>query len=153
MNYQVQSYALIFQDMIYSLAVGFFAGFINQVLAVFLFRNKKAVFIRDIIMSVVFAFLVFSYAVSFANYKVLRWYNVAMSLVGLLRFHPCFAKGGHFVVLLFSSVVVFIFRMIKSAIKGFLSNKKSEFVRKRKIRECEKTSQNLKNEDKMLYNE
>ena len=152
MMYEVQSYALIFQDMLYSLAVGFLAGFINQFLAVFLFKNKKAVFIRDIIMSVIFTVLVFSFSVSFANYKMLRWHNVIMSLIGLIRYHPCFAKGGHLIVLLFSSVVVFVLRVIKIYLNAFLHKQKLKISEKRKKSECEKIAENLKTEDKMLYN-
>ena len=152
MMYEVQSYALIFQDMLYSLAVGFLAGFINQVLAVFLFKNKKAVFIRDIIMSVIFTVLVFSFSVSFANYKMLRWHNVLMSLIGLIRYHPCFSEGGHIAVLLFSSVVVFVIRIIKTVAYNFLNKQKLKIIEKRKKSECEKTAENLKTDDKMLYN-
>ena len=152
MIFEVQSYALIFQDMVYSLGVGFLAGFINQLLAVFLYKNKKAVFVRDVIMSIIFTVLVFSYTVSFANYKVLRWYNVLFALIGLILFTPCFSKGGHLLVLLFASLVVFMLRTTKQRIFGFFSTPKEKIRKNLKQTNCEKSDEVLKTEDILLYN-
>lgn len=152
MIFEVQSYALIFQDMVYSLGVGFLVGFINQLLAVFLYKNKKAVFVRDIIMSIIFTVLVFSYTVSFANYKVLRWYNVLFALIGLILFTPCFSKGGHLLVLLFASLVVFMLRTTKRCVFEFFSTRKEKIRKNLKQTNCEKSDEVLKTEDILLYN-
>ncbi len=152
MIFEVQSYWLIFQDMVYSLGVGFIAGFINQLLAVFLYKNKKAVFVRDIIMSIVFAVLVFSYTVSFANYKVLRWYNVLFALIGLVLFTPCFSKGGHLMVLLVASSAVFMVRTAKHNIVKMFSRCREKRRKNLKQTNCEKSNDVLKNEDILLYN-
>ncbi len=91
MIFDAQSYSLIFQDRIYSLAIGFVTGFVNQLLAVFLYKGKIKVFIRDILISFFFTVAIFSYSVSFANYNILRWYNVAFALLGAVLFTPCFS--------------------------------------------------------------
>lgn len=152
MIFEVQKYNLIFEDAFYSLAIGFLVGFINQFLAIFLFKNKKAIFVKDVLVSIVFAFLIFSYTVSFANYKVVRWYNILFAILGICLFSPCFSKSGHILLLMFSSCVVFLFRMIKGKILSFFVKKKKKYNLKRNKNKCEKSEENLKNNDILLYN-
>lgn len=91
MIFEVQDYGLIFEDMVYSLAIGFAAGLLNQLLSLFFHRGKISMFIKDVIMCTSFTRLVFSYAVSFANYPILRWYNIAGAAVGFFLFFPRFS--------------------------------------------------------------
>ena len=95
MIFDAQRYNLVMWDFLYSMGAGFAVGVIYQLMSVFLYRNKAAVFVKDLVCGGVFATVVFSYVVSFANYKVLRWYNIARALGGLLLFTPGFAQTFH----------------------------------------------------------
>lgn len=152
MIFEAQRYSFIFQDAAYSMAVGFLTGFINRVLSSFLFKGKRRIFIKDIAVSFVFALLLYSYSVSFANYSVLRWYNVAAALAGLVLFSPCFDKA-----------VQVIFQLAGAAAKHFLkgtAKKISEKIKKenrKSAKKRKKIPQNndeevLKVPDKLLYN-
>lgn len=93
MIFEVQSYQLILWDAVYSMGVGFVTAVIYQILSGFMARGEILVFIKDVVISCVFAVLIFSYVVSFANYKVLRWYNVAFALLGWFCFPLAFGKS------------------------------------------------------------
>ncbi len=80
----------IFQDAVYSIARGLVTGIFNRFLSLFLYKGKSKIFIKDITVSLVFALVLYSYIISFTNYKVLRWYNVLFALIGLNAFNPIF---------------------------------------------------------------
>lgn len=80
------------QDALYSMAVGFVCAFFAQILSVFLHGNRVSVFIKDILVSRFLRTALFSYCVSFANYRLVRVYNVFFALVGLVCFSPVFAR-------------------------------------------------------------
>lgn len=80
------------QDALYSMAVGFVCAFFAQILSVFLHGNRISVFIKDILVSCFLRTALFSYCVSFANYRLVRIYNVFFALVGLVCFSPVFAR-------------------------------------------------------------
>ena len=152
MIFDPQSYSLIFADRLYCLAIGFVTGFINQLLAVFLYKGRVAVFIRDVVVSVVFTVLIFSYSVSFANYRILRWYNVAFALVGLVMFAPCFATAGNF---LLKTAVKRAGRTVATAIKttaGQLNEHRQKKLEKKQKFTQKTASDLLKQDDVMLYN-
>ena len=152
MIFERQSYSFIFQDAVYSMAVGFITGFINQLLAVFLYKGKIKVFIRDIAVSFIFAILLYSYSVSFANYKVLRWYNVVFALAGHIFFAPCFDSTVRMVLKLAAVSIrrAAIVPVRKIGIK--LLNKIKKFTEKRQ-KFTQKNDENvLKQTDIVLYN-
>ena len=105
MIFDAQRYSLVMWDFLYSMGAGFVVGAIHQLLSVFLYRSKAAVFIKDLVCGGVFATVVFSYVVSFANYKVLRWYNIAGALMGRLLFTPGFAQPFHRLIAVVQSPV------------------------------------------------
>lgn len=80
------------QDALYSMAVGFVCAFFAQILSVFLHGNRVSVFIKDILVSRFLRTALFSYCVSFANYRLVRVYNVFFALVGLVCFSPVFVR-------------------------------------------------------------
>ena len=92
MIFEPQKYLFIWHDALYSLGVGFLCGFFNRLLSSFLYRGKVCVFIRDVLSCLFFALMLFSYTVSFANYRVLRWYNVAFAFAGAVMFMPAFDR-------------------------------------------------------------
>ncbi len=152
MIFEPQKYSFIMQDAVYSLAIGFMCGFINRCLSCFFYKGKVRLFIKDVLMTVVFATLVFSYAVSFANYKVLRWYNVFFALMGLVFFRPCFDRIVHILSSFIAVTIKYIFSLIKNAV--VISAKE---YRSKKVVKHQKNTQNLPSEplqddDKVLYN-
>ena len=80
------------QDALYSMAGGLVCAFFAQILSVFLHGNRVSVFIKDILVSRFLRTALFSYCVSFANYRLVRVYNVFFALVGLVCFSPVFAR-------------------------------------------------------------
>ena len=90
--FEPQRYLLVFWDGVYSMAVGLVVGFFYQLVSLFLYKGKVAVFIKDVAVSAVFALIMFSYVVSFANYSLLRWYNIAFGLVGWRCWPFAFSK-------------------------------------------------------------
>ena len=92
MMFEPQRYSLVLWDAVYSMAVGFVVGFFYQIVSLFLYKGKVAVFIKDVAVAAVFAVGMFSYGVSFANYSLLRWYNVAFGLVGWRCWPFAFSK-------------------------------------------------------------
>ena len=152
MIFEPQKYSFIFQDAVYSLAVGFICGFINRLLSCFLYKGKIKLFIKDVLMTVVFAVSVFSYTVSFANYKVLRWYNVFFALTGLVFFRPCFDRIVHILSSFINVTAKYVFTLfMDTAVKSM-----KEYYRKKVVKHQKNTqkspSEPLQDDDKVLYN-
>ena len=116
MIFEAQRYDLVFWDAVYSMGVGFVVGFIYQLLSAFFYKGKIAVFIKDIAISCIFAIVIFSFVVSFANYKVLRWYNVTFALLGRVMFTPNF---GNIVHKIFQVLILKFINSLKVIFKKF----------------------------------
>ncbi len=93
MIFERQKYIFIFQDAVYSMAVGFITGFFGRTITPFLYKGKVKLFIKDMAVCTLFSVLLYSYVISFANYKVLRWYNVLFAVIGHICFTPLFEYG------------------------------------------------------------
>lgn len=155
MIFEVQNYKFIFWDIVYSIPVGFVLGFINRLLSVFLYRGKIRLFIKDVLNGINFAGLLFSYSVSFANYGVLRWYNLAGAILGFWLFGKGFTALCHTRAGLFGATLKFFTLDFLKRICGRIRKMRTKFFAKQKNRR--KTAQNNKNshlpkEDKVLYN-
>lgn len=155
MIFEVQNYKFIFWDIVYSIPVGFVLGFINRLLSVFLYRGKIRLFIKDVLNGINFAGLLFSYSVSFANYGVLRWYNLAGAILGFWLFGKGFTALCHTCAGLFGATLKFFTLDFLKRICGKIRKMRTKFFAKQKNRR--KTAQNNKNshlpkEDKVLYN-
>ena len=136
----------------YSMSAGFVTGVVYQLLSLFFYKNKVAVFIKDVLISCVFATVLFSFVVSFANYKILRWYNIAAAILGRLAFTPSFSDGFH-------KLTIQLVKYVKSnLIKVYAKfHKKLLTKRKKKVEKFqEKTQKNqsevLKETVVVLYN-
>ena len=152
MIFEVQSYALIFHDAIFAMGVGFIAGAFYQILGAFLYKGKVKLFIRDIATGLVFTALVFSYSVSFANYRILRWYMVLPALIGMVSFPFCFSKWGNIAVRFMSVTAVYCGRNVRRKVCGKLlaisqknKEKKQKFTQKN-------PPELLKTTDILMYN-
>lgn len=140
------------QDALYSMAVGFVCAFFAQILSVFLHGNRISVFIKDILVSRFLRTALFSYCVSFANYRLVRVYNVFFTLVGLVCFSPVFARPLRKIL---SAALNAAARTAAAKAK-----KGGEYIRrslqKQKVKNEEKRQENdkqlLKKPDIVLYN-
>ncbi len=152
MIFEVQSYTLVLWDAVYSMGVGFATAVVYQLLSAFTGRGKIAVFIRDVVISCVFAVLIFSYVVSFANYKVLRWYNVAFGLLGWFCFPLAVGDGINILItgLLQKTVTKAI--GVKNTICGKLSVITEKKLQKNKKNIQKNPKEVLKRTEVMLYN-
>ena len=148
MIFDAQSYRLIWADAVHSMGVGFMVGFVYQLLSVFLYKNKVAVFIKDVVISVFFTTALFSYCVSFANYKILRWYNVAFALAGRIWFTPAFSHTGHKLLCFLSMTVKKWFLRLCGKFLAITEKNKEK-----KLKNTQKNkSEVLKTEEVLLYN-
>lgn len=152
MIFEAQRYSLVVEDLVYSMGAGFATGVVYQLLSILFYKNKVAVFIKDVLISCFFATVLFSFVVSFANYKVLRWYNIAMALLGRLGFTPAFSKGVH-------SAVSRLSKYVKSnliKVFGFFHKKLLTKMQKKVEKFYEKKQKNqtevLKETEVVLYN-
>ena len=152
MMFEAQRYSLVLWDALYSMGAGFVVGFVYQVLSVFLYKGKVAVFIKDIATSVFFAVVVFSFSVSFANYKLVRWYNIAFALLGWVMFTPGFSHCWHRVIIsLFTGVKNTTVKCAKG-ICGKLLNKTEKKVKKADENTQKNQTDLLKDCEVVLYN-
>ena len=106
MIFESINYWFAFQDFVFSIGAGFAVGFFYQIISVFLYKGKTAVFIKDILTCFVFAVVVFSYVVSFTNYPIIRIYHIIGGFLGFCAFpfkfstyfHKIFEKFLNFVI-------------------------------------------------------
>ncbi len=152
MIFEAQNYTLVMWDAVYSMAVGLVTGFVFQLLSVFFHRGRLAVFIRDMAVCVVFAVLIFSYVVSFANYKVLRWYNIAFGLVGRLAFPYAFSSGCSRYITKVILTIKDVFKRIFSTVYGKLLGTVKKKREKSKDFSQKNPPEVLKMEEIVLYN-
>ena len=152
MNFSPENYSLVFQDAMYAMCVGFLTGFINQLLGIFLSKSRIRIFIKDLLSSLFFTLLLFSYVVSFANYPTLRWYHFIAALAGFACFAPCFDYIGQTVFSLIWATVKTVFSWGFFNTKAAVGNKISEKQLKAEKITQNNTDNSLQNSDIMLYN-
>ena len=146
------NYSFLLQDFLFTLAVGFAGGFINQLVSVFIYKGKIRLFIKDIFICTLFAVVLFSYVVSFANYPVVRFYHIIGAFTGFLSFNIRFS-------IFFQKISEKIFSFIKRKILCSFEKIKSVFCdlcrkKRQKWDETPKTEEkaDLKTEDILVYN-
>jgi len=146
------NYSFLLQDFLFTLAVGFAVGFINQLVSVFIYKGKIRLFIKDIFICTLFAVVLFSYVVSFANYPVVRFYHIIGAFTGFLSFNIRFS-------IFFQKISEKIFSFIKRKILCSFEKIKSVFCdlcrkKRQKWDETPKTEEkaDLKTEDILVYN-
>ncbi len=152
MIFEPQSYSLIFQDAVYSMAVGFITGFVYQLLGVFLYNGRAKQFVRDIIAGLVFTVLIFSYSISFANYPILRWYMVLFALLGAVLFTPRFARRGNIMLKLVAVTLRFFTLAAAKKFRGKLLDISEKNKQKKQKFPQKNRPEVLKTNDIMLYN-
>ena len=152
MIFEPQKYSFIFQDAIYSLAVGFLAGLINRLLSAFTGNGKIRLFFKDVFMCIVFAVLIFSYSVSFANYRVLRWYNVAVALAGFVLFLPAIDSAARAVTGIAAVTVKYLAGKAAAGAAAAFRRKCEKIAEKRQKFPQKTDRELLKQQDIILYN-
>ena len=152
MIFEVQSYQLILWDAVYSMGIGFVSAVIYQILSAFMARGKILIFIKDVVISCIFGVLIFSYVVSFANYKVLRWYNVAFGLLGWFCFPLAFGKSFNILISnLLSKISIKTTNCVKQ-VCGKLSVITEKKSQKNKNNTQKNQKEVLKETEVLLYN-
>jgi len=152
MNFDPIHYNLLLQDAVYAMAVGFITGFFYHLMSVFLYRGKVRIFIRDFISCIVFAVLLFSYCVSFANYPVLRWFHVIPAAAGRVLFSPCFDIALRTVLQLAAASAGYFFENTKKKTKKHIRENIRKIAEKRQKFPQKNPEELLKQDDILLYN-
>ncbi len=152
MIFEAQRYSYIFSDRVYSLAVGALAGFFHRLLSLFLSKGKVRVFIKDFATAFVFSLFLYSYVISFANYRVLRWYNVLFRLAGLVLFNPVLLPWLDALINLFKVTAVYFLKKIKNGLYNKIKKEIGGKIKKYQKFPKENQPQLLQEADKVLYN-
>lgn len=124
----------------------------QPVVVLFFVQRKVRVFIRDVLSCLFFALMLFSYTVSFANYRVLRWYNVAFAFAGAVMFIPAFDRAVQLFFSLFNVTVKYRTAAVYRTIQGKLSEHKRKQTEKHQKFTQKSEPEALKDNDKVLYN-
>ncbi len=148
MMFSAENYKFILEDCTYALAAGFILSFINEILNSLFYKTKINVFIKDILFFIIFAVILFSYVVSFANYPVLRWYHTLFCIIGFIVSRFSFAK----ILRLIFDLYLAGFYIISSHLKRKVKIK-VKFKEKLDNTKSEKNQNLLKSNDILLYNE
>lgn len=152
MIFEPQNYLYIFQDAVYSAAVGFVRAALGRLLTGFLHRTKQGQFAADFITGVFFSLLVVSYSVSFANYNVLRFYNVLFRLAGYFSFPKLASTAVDIFSQILNITCIFLFKSAKEktvAVVKVYRDKKLKKYQKNAQKSSEKV---LSDNDMLLYN-
>ncbi len=148
MIFTPENHRFILEDCLYCLSVGFIVSFINEILKSIFYKNKIEIFIKDILISIIFAVVIFSYVISFANYSILRWYHILVSFIGFLLSRFSFSKILKLFFDLYFKVFWVVFKHLRENIKI-----KVKFKEKIDTKKCESKEILLKSKDVLLYNE
>ena len=145
MIFEPTNYLLLLEDFLYSFGVGFFIGFIQQIIGIFFQKGRKSLFAKDILVSIIFSILIFSYVISFANYPVLRVYHVAGGVFGLYLFPFNFSKPINRIMCHFSNNIYNIIKPVTCNIFLKIKEKISKSRKEKNPKKCE-ISQILEND-------
>ncbi len=97
---------------------------------------------------IIFAVVLFSYVISFANYPVLRWYHTLFSIIGFCLSRFSFAKIIRLILELYFASFLVISSHFKQKVKI-----KIDFTKKADKNKGEITQNLLKSNNVLLYNE
>lgn len=152
MIFEVQNYYFILQDAVYSAGAGFLRGRAGRLLSGFLTHNKAGRFASDFLSGVIFSVLIFSYCVSFANYNVLRFYNVIFRLAGFFSFPKFVSLWADTFSQLFCHTVLFLKSKVKTKISDEIKKVRAKKLSKQQ-KSAQKSHEKVLSEDEvLLYN-
>jgi len=152
MNFDSVNYSFLLQDFIFAAGAGFAVGFLQQLLAVFLYGSKTKVAVRDMLTAFIFAVVVFSYTISFANYPDIRIYHILGAFTGFLtfdfEFSAIFQKFFKKIYKFSKDKILCCGKKVYSTICGLRQKYKKKD--KKEIQLAKNTD--LKNQDNWVYN-
>ncbi|MBQ6929512.1 MAG: hypothetical protein IJN27_04335 [Oscillospiraceae bacterium] len=152
MNFDSVNYCFLLQDFVFAMAAGFAAKGISCVLSVFLHRGRAALWIRDMLTAFIFAAVVFSYVISFANYPDVRIYHLLGAAVGFagfdFKFSTIFHKISEKILKIIKNKMLCLIKKARSIICGF--GVKIRRTNKKEQKVAENTD--LKNNNNWVYN-
>ena len=152
MNFDSVNYYFLLQDFAFAMAAGFAVGGINRFLALFLYKGKVRLWIRDMLTAFIFSVAVFSYVVSFANYPDVRIYHIVGALFGFLSFNFNFSTIFHkFSEKIFSKVKNNMLCYGKK-VYSTICTKRQKIHKKHKKRQPVAENTDLKNDNNWVYN-
>ena len=103
----------VLYDMLGGLGIGVMLAICFDLLRLFLPHGKTSVFFLDILIFIIAAIWLFSYAVSISHTGILRWYITGSALLGYLSYlrviSPCTTK----IIGIIHIVVMLPFRILK----------------------------------------
>ena len=152
MIFESIDYFFAIQDVLFSLGAGYAVGFFAQILSVFLYKGRIRMFIKDILVSFVFAVVMFSYVISFTNYPVIRIYHILGGIMGYfcfsLQFSVFFQKISEKIFLFLKNKMLCYGKKVSSTICGL----KQKMQKKSKSAKQQEENGPLKKEAELLYN-
>jgi len=152
MNFDSVNYWFLLQDFVFAVAAGFAAKGISCVLPVFLCRGRAVLWIRDMLTSFIFAAVVFSYVISFANYPDVRIYHLIGAAIGFagfdFKFSTIFHKISEKFLKILRNKMLCLTKKACSIICGF--GVKIRRTNKKEQKAAENTD--LKNNNNWVYN-
>ena len=102
--------------------------------------------------AVFFTVAVFSYSISFANYRILRWYNIFFALIGWLMFTPTFSNYIH----RYTDIIIVTakdrIKRLAVSVSGKLSVKIEKIKEKNQKNTQKNSDEVLKEREVLLYN-
>lgn len=152
MIFESINYAFLLQDFAFAMAAGFVAGIINQIVSIFICKGRICLFIKDIFISTVFAVVLFSYVVSFANYPVVRFYHIVCAFAGFLSFNIRFSIIFHKIFKIFYKIflrkILWLCNKIKTA---FCAQRHKRAEKRQKAQDLPENA-DLKTKEVLIYN-
>ncbi len=152
MIFESINYSWLLQDFLFSIVAGFITAIFNQIIGIFLYKGKVRLFIRDILTCIFFSIILYSFIISFANYKIFRIYHIFAGIIGLFCFNVKFSEIFHN---FFDKIIV----RIKNKILCFVKKKYTTIciLRSKKKEEHQKQTKtdkkdHLKTDDVYVYN-
>ena len=152
MIFESINYWFALEDFIFSISAGFVVAFFYQLLSIFLYKGKTAVFIKDLLVCTVFAVVIFSYVISFANYPIIRIYHILGGFLGFLAFPFHFSS-------IFHKFFEKIFSVLKNKILCYgkkvltiVCERRRKSAETADIAPMEPTDEHLKSCEVLLYN-
>ena len=152
MIFESIDYWFAFQDFLFSISAGFVVAFFYQLLSIFLYKGKTVVFIKDLLICIVFSVVIFSYVISFTNYPIIRIYHILGGFLGFLAFPFCFSAIFHkFFEKIFSAIKNKILCCGKK-VSTIVCEKRQKRAKTADIATAEVTDEHLKSCEVLLYN-
>lgn len=152
MIFEPVNYSFLLQDFLYAIAVGFAVGGINQIMLIFLPKGKKRLFLKDMLVCFIFAVMLFSYVISFANYNEVRIYHILGAVFGFLSFNFNFSTIFHKIFKKYFSAVKNKMLCCGKKVYSIICAKRQKNNKSEQNEQAASKNTDLKNKNIWVYN-